>query len=144
MFDISKIPTYQANVYQSRANRTFKRLKNKILRKYGLSLTQWTVLGFIYEGGREGVRTSDLAASLNTSQAFITNAVNGLEDKGLVRRTDHSTDARAKMVMLAPGQRTFVKKIESSLRKELRETVYSKISRKDLNTYVKVLKEFAE
>lgn len=144
MTDISKISTYQASVYQSKAFRTLKNIKNSLLKKHGLTVAQWSVLGFVYDAGRDGVRASDLANRLDTTQAFITNAVNSLENKGLIKRVDHSTDGRTKMVVLEPRQKKVVLAIESDLRECLRQELYSKITRDELITYMNVLIKFSE
>ena len=144
MIDISKVSTYQAGVYQSKAYRAFKDMKNSILKKHGLTMAQWSVLGFVYDAGRKGIRISDLAAKLDTTQAFITNTVNNLENKGMVKRIDHTTDGRTKLVVLEAKQKKVVSKIEVDIRAELRSKLYSKINRDELETYINVLIRFAE
>lgn len=144
MIDLSKIPTYQAGVYQAKANKTFARIKGSILKNHGLTLAQWSVLGFVSEGGKAGVRPSDLATRLDTTQAFITGTVNSLVDKGFVRRTSQTSDGRTKLVTIVQKHIKTVEEIEQDIRGQLRINLYDRITREDLITYVKVLIEFAE
>ncbi len=143
MLDISKITTYQAGVFQAQAYRALKNLTNKILKKHRLTMMQWSVLGFVCDAGKAGVRTSDLAKALATTHAFITHNVNSLEDKGFVQRKDHSTDGRTKLVVLASKQKKLVDKIEADVRNELRKNLYSNITREELTAYVTVIAKFA-
>ena len=143
MFELSTITTYQAGVYQSRAYRQLKVLKNRILEPHGLSMMQWSVLGFIYDSGKTGVRITSLAKSLDTTQAFITNTVNALEAKGLVVRTVDAHDKRASAVTLKPEHKQLVQKIEAAVRAELRKDLYSRVTPEELKTYVNVLIKFS-
>ena len=143
MFELSTITTYQAGVYQSRAYRQLKVLKNRILEPHGLSMMQWSVLGFIHDAGPTGVRITALAKSLDTTQAFITNTVNALEAKGLVVRTVDAHDKRASAVTLKPEHKQLVQKIEAAVRAELRKDLYSRVTPEELKTYVNVLIKFS-
>lgn len=57
----------------------------------GLSATQFMTLNVV---PGEGMTLSDLARRLNLSAATLNATVNSLEERGLVRRTRHQTDAR--------------------------------------------------
>ncbi len=57
----------------------------------GLSATQFMTLNAIPE---TGLILSDLARRLNLSPATLNATVNSLEERGLVRRTRHTEDAR--------------------------------------------------
>lgn len=144
MLDISKITTYRASVFQAQAYRALKSLTNQILKKHGLTMMQWSVLGFVYDAGKAGVRTSDLAKALATTHAFITHNVNSLEDKGFIKRIDHASDGRTKLVILVPKHKKLVQKIEADVRAELRKSLYNKVSREELSAYVTVIAKFAD
>ncbi len=144
MIDISKIPTYRAGELQARAYRALKVMKNAVLKKHGLTMMEWLVLGFIYDGKSAGVRITELAKTIDTTQAFITNTVNALQAKGFVTRVAHSSDSRSKMVLIEPKSVQHVEKIEAEVRAELRTKLYSKITRDELQTYITVLAKFSE
>ncbi len=144
MTDISKIPTYQAGVYQARAYRALKNLKNNVLKRHDLTMMQWVVLGYIYDYKEVGVRITELAKSLDTTQAFITNTVNKLQAKGFVKRVAHVSDSRAKMVTIEPRHVKLVEEIEHDVREELRTKLYSKITRDELQAYINVITKFGQ
>jgi DNA-binding MarR family transcriptional regulator len=142
--DLSELSTYQALVYQSKANRSIKTQFEKTLKHHNLTMMQWSVLGFVKEAGKTGIRISDLAQKIDTSLAFITNSVNTLEAKGMVQRLDHSTDNRAKLICIAPNYRRKIDSIEAELRTALGAWVESRASVDELVMYIKVLKNFAQ
>jgi DNA-binding MarR family transcriptional regulator len=142
--DLTVLTTYQALVYQSRANRAVKELFEQILREYNLTMMQWSVLGFIKDAGKQGVRISDLAGQIDTSLAFITNSVNALEAKGWVYRVGHETDNRAKLVCVASEYRKKLDTIEQRLQKKLGDWFSEHIDRKDLEAHMRVLRDISE
>jgi DNA-binding MarR family transcriptional regulator len=143
MFELSHLTTYQAGAFQSRAYRELKLIMHRILKPHGLTMMQWSVLGFVADAGKKGVRITTLAESLDSTQAFITNTVNTLEYKGFVERSVDKTDSRARKVALAAGKNKLVQKIELEVRAEMRKDIYSKVTPEQLQTYVYVLTKFA-
>lgn len=141
--DLTEITTYQGLVYHSRANRSFKTFVQKILREHDVTMMQWSILGFIKDAGKAGIRISDLAKKVDSSLAFITNSVNALEKKKMVYRVGHETDNRAKLVCLQPGYRKKLDALEDKLRLQLREWFAQYVNRKELETHVKVLRDIA-
>lgn len=105
---------------------------------------QWYVLGYVYDAGTDGVRTTSLARDLDTTQAFITNIVNALETKGFVSRSIDPSDSRAKKVVINQSKTEQVLQIEQELRQQMRTQLYSNISREDLVTYMRVTEKFSE
>jgi DNA-binding MarR family transcriptional regulator len=144
MPDISQITTYQAAMIQSIAHRQLGTMKNKILKDKGLSMMQWVVLGYVHDSGEEGTRISEIAEALGTTLAFITSNVNILESKNFVTKVKHEHDSRARLVSFRPEQEQQFQKIELEVRDELRKTIYSKVSREELNNYVNTLYKFAD
>ncbi len=143
MINASEITTYQAGTLQAQANRSLNALKTEVLKKYGLTSMHWVVLGNIYDGGKKGVRTSDLAKSLATTQAYVTNSVKLLEAKDFVGRLSSTTDSRSRKIVFNFKRKKLFLKIESDTRRELREKVYAKITRKELDTYLNVIMKFS-
>ncbi len=142
--DLKAVTTYQALVYQSRANRTVKAFIQQTLREHNLTMMQWSVLGFVKDAGKEGIRISDLAEKIDSSLAFITNSVNALEEKGMVYRIGHETDNRAKLVCVTPKYRLRLDQIEEELRVQLSTWFAKYIDKKELETHFKVLKDLAQ
>jgi DNA-binding MarR family transcriptional regulator len=142
--EFSSTPTYRMAVMQSRANRAFKLKMAQLLRQHNLTMMQWTIIGLVQDGGKAGLRISDLAAELDTSMAFVTTTVNMLEAKGTVQKTSHERDSRAKLVRITEGFKGKVKSIEKDLHSHIEKWLADKVGVKDLETYRKVLNAIAE
>lgn len=138
------LSTYNVAVYQSRAARTVQGKATSFLRQHDLTVMQWSILGYVYDAGKKGVRISDLAKILDTSLAFITNSINVLESKGMVYRADHDHDNRAKLVFVTDGYRKKVQDIEKKLREHLLGWMHESMSKEELATFMATLQKIAE
>lgn len=141
--DASKITTYQAGALQAKSHRALSVMQNRILKPYGISTMQWVVLGAVYDVGIDGIRTSDLAKKLDTTLAFITVTVQRLESKGYVRKMANLEDSRSKIIVFETLREDFFLQIEQDVRVQLRQTIYAKITRDELNTYLSVINKFS-
>ena len=135
----ANVTTYQSGVAQSSAYRNLNKLFSRLLKTHSLTCMQWFVMGTIYDTGSEGIQQTQLSVILQTGLPFITNTVNLLESKGMVERRGSLTDSRSKSVSITPGFREEFQNIEKSLASKMKSSVYSEISSKDLQIYVKVL-----
>lgn len=144
--DISQISTYESGVMQSTAHRILGRINSDFLDQYGLTPTQWYIIGHAYDAGPNGVRLSQLKDLLDTTMPFITTTVNHLESKGILAKISHTDDSRVKIAKLNPLYKRTVVEIEQGLRDELRSKLYQqdKISRGELATYITVLYKIAQ
>lgn len=144
--DISQISTYESGVMQSTAHRILGRINSDYLAQYGLTSTQWYIIGLAYDAGANGVRLSQLKTVLDTTMPFITMTVNLLESKGILQKLSHTDDSRVKIAKLNPLYKKTVQEIEHGLREELRTRLYNQdnISRDELATYIKVLYKIAQ
>ncbi|MGD8374347.1 MAG: MarR family transcriptional regulator [Candidatus Woesebacteria bacterium] len=141
--DLSELTTYQALVNQSRANRTVKAQFEQTLREHNLTVMQWSVLGFIKDAGKQGIRISDLAQKIDTSLAFITNSVNALQAKGIVCRAEHESDNRAKLVSVAPAYRKKLESIEKQLHQRMDSWLESCLG-SGVKAYLETLEKIAQ
>jgi DNA-binding MarR family transcriptional regulator len=141
---LSNTPTYRAAVTQSRANRAFKAKMSDLLKGHNITMMQWTIIGLVNDAGKDGLRISDLAGELDTSMAFITTTVNMLEAKGIVQKTSHDRDSRAKLVRIVAAFQPKVTEIENDLHSHIQKWLGQKTSAKDLATYFAVLNVIAE
>ena len=141
--DLTRIPTYHAGIAQSKAYRILRQLMASLLKKHGLTMMDWAMLGLVYEAGKKGVRITSLAEQLDTTKAFVTTHINLLEAKELVTRGVDASDTRAKIVKIHSGAKSTVQKIEAELRADMSKNLYSVISPADLSAYVKVLNQIA-
>lgn len=139
--DISQITTYQSGVVQASAHRIISRVISDFLLQYGLSSMQWFIIGHIYDAGNSGIRLSDLNRRVHTTLPYITNTINLLESKGIVKKVSHSGDSRIKLVSIHDDYRSTVEEIESGLREHMRQKLYREdgIGRDELSDYIAVL-----
>lgn len=141
--DLSKITTYQSGVVQAAAFRNLNKHFADLLKEHNLTCMQWFVIGTIHDAGKEGIRISDLAATLQTGLPYITNTVNLLESKNMVEKRDNDSDNRIKCVTITPHFSKECEQIEKNLRSKLRKSLYQNITPEELRTYVKVLYELS-
>lgn len=139
--DISQITTYDSGVMQATAHRILTRIMTEYLSQYGLTSTQWFIVGYVSEAGERGVRLNDLMITLDTTMPFITTTVNLLESKGFLHKVSDTSDSRVKIAKLNPSRAATVEKIEAGLREELRIKLYREdaVTRKELSAYISVL-----
>lgn len=142
--DISKITTYQAGAAQASMHRLLQKLSDAILKPYNITKMQWMIIGTTLDAGKNGLRVSDLADSLGTTISYLTTMVNLLESRGILIRTDNSTDSRSSLISVSPGFLPKCAEIESALRKGLRQSIYAKVDPGEFRTYMKVLYQLQE
>lgn len=137
-----QVSTYQAGITQSTAQRLLKKFTDDCLRKYDLSTMQWFIIGTIYDAGEDGLTITSLSKIVDTNISYITNTLNKLQLKGIVvRKAENNQDNRTRTVHIHPNYTAFVASIEEDLRKEMRTTVYTHITPKELRTYIQVLRK---
>ncbi len=141
---LNQIKTYQSGVVQSAAHRILKKLTDDSLREHGLTTMQWFIMGTIYDAGKKGIRITDLSKQVGTTLGFLTNTINGLESRGWLERAGHSTDSRAKMVLVTEQFMSVCDTIELDLRNKLRNSIYKEVTPEELTIYVRVLYKFSK
>lgn len=135
------ITTYQAGIMQATANRSLQKQSDRILKEYGITKTQWLIIGTIDDAGGNGIRLTELTNILDTTMSYLTNTINLLESKGILSRVCHESDSRAKMITINENYQTKCNAIEKKLRDGLRESIYSKIDAKEFAIYMKVMSQ---
>lgn len=72
--------------------------------RYGVKNTELRIL--VHLAGREGLAVNELARRTRVDKAWISRSLKGLESRGLVERSAHATDSRARVISLtAAGER---------------------------------------
>ena len=74
----------------------------KHLAEFGLTISQHSVLAFLRANQEHGLALIELGELLSLSSPNITNVVDRLEEKGWVKRTEHGSDRRVKIIRLTP------------------------------------------
>ena len=142
--DLSNVTTYQAGVMQATTHRLLQKYCDDILASYGITKMQWLIIGTILDSGEKGIRITELAQQVGTTLSYLTNTVNLLESKDILKRAAHSEDSRSKFVSINPTYTNTANEIESFLRRRLRESVYSNISAEEFRVYMKVLSQLSK
>jgi DNA-binding MarR family transcriptional regulator len=103
------------------AERTWQELRDLVLGAdrrrdvtdaLGMSFARVKALRHLLERAMTG---RELAADLSTDPPFVTVMVDDLEQRGLVARTPHPTDRRAKLITLTPAGRKAANKANKLL-----------------------------
>lgn len=141
--ELRKIPTYQAGAIQAEAHRKLQKICDQILQPYGITKMQWLIIGAVLDAQKKGVRLSDLSEKLGTTMSYLTNSVNLLESKGILKRRDDASDTRSKLIFVSKDFVPKCDEIEKTLREGLRTTIYASINPKEFQTYIKVMSELA-
>lgn len=140
---LTDITTYQTTLTQARAHRALKTKLSYFLRPHNLTMMQWAIVGSLHGAGQTGMRVSDLAQQLDTSLAFVTTTLNVLEAKGIVSRSSHAQDNRAKIVRLTDNFRPQVDTIEKEVSTQLQEWLVPAIGLDKLEVYLSVIDKIA-
>jgi DNA-binding MarR family transcriptional regulator len=138
------LSTYQAGVLQAHVHRMLQRYCDEALSPYGITKNQWLIIGTVLDGGKNGVRLTELADLMGTTMGYLTNTINLLESRNMLVRKASETDSRAKYVTVHPDFIEKCEAIENDLRKALRTYVYNKVDQKDFATYINVLQQLSD
>lgn len=142
--DLSKITTYQAGVTQAYMNRKLQKITDKILVPFGITKMQWLIIGTVLDTGKTGIRVSDLAKKVGTTMGYLTNSINLLESRGILKRLNNANDTRSKLVVVQENYKPICRDIEFTLRDGLRKTIYAEIDPSEFRIYMKVMAKLAD
>ena len=101
-------------------NKRFKRSLEETLSEYGLSHGDWEVLGSLSRAGPPYQRSAgQLADRCDCSSGAMTNRLDQLEERGLVRRLRDPSDRRGVLIELtAKGRKTWDESVDAQAEKE--------------------------
>jgi len=91
---------------------------DRICRHHGLSIADFNVLGALGIDRPQRLRPTDLAATLQVSQAALSARISRLERGGLLVRSPATGDRRASTLQLTPAGAHLVKAGHSSIERE--------------------------
>ena len=112
------------------------RLVNRIMTEQGASFAKARILSMIDRQGP--VRSIDLASAFGYAPRTVTEAIDGLERDGLVRRDPDPGDRRAKRISLTELGRTAIASSEAS-RRDFIESMYGGLSHDECEAMVNVV-----
>lgn len=131
------LPTYITGTVQTKAYRLLREHVYGVLEQYNLTPTYWSMLGIIAEA-RDGVRQAEIARQLHVKAPLITVMAQDLQKRGIIQSVQNQFDARAKLLAITPEGKIYLKAVELTLGKTLKQLLYG-LTEKELTTYHKVL-----
>ncbi len=140
---LSNITTYQAGAMQASTNRVLQRHCDEILKSYGLTKMQWLIIGSVLDAGNKGIRITEVTKKLNTTMSYLTTTINLLESKNMLTRKENNDDSRSKLIYINKDFAPKCYEIEKTLRKSLRNSIYTHVNPKEFQIYMKVMYELA-
>lgn len=143
MADAPTLPTYTSGLLWAKAYRILRGKVTETLEKYHLTMTEWALLGKLYDAKDEGVHLADVASALGVEPPLVTTMVSQLEKKGLVGRKEDVRDRRAKFISLTDESRSLVPKIEEAMQKTQTDLLKG-LTTEDVATFMKVLESLVK
>ena len=107
------------------------------LRPLGVTFARYEVLMLLWFSKRGSLPMKIIGSRLQVHPTSVTNAVDRLEDAGLVTRTTHPEDRRAMLVALTPAGRELAERATKALNAEVFER--PDLARSDVQALVEVL-----
>ncbi len=135
--------TYQLALLQSKVYRRQRSFTSRFLKEHGLTTLEWTLLGYISEESKGGIKISSIAEAFVVEISHMTNTLNSLADKGLIKRTAHKEDQRIRLIQITNKGSLLVNKVEHKLTENLKSW-FEDLDSEALRNYVEVLLYIAE
>lgn len=135
--------TYQLALLQSKVYRRQRSFTSRFLKEHGLTTLEWTLLGHIFDKSNGGIKISAIADVFAVEISHMTNTLNSLADKGLIKRTAHKDDHRIRLIQITRKGSLLVNKIEHELAENLKSW-FADLDSEILRNYVDALIYIAE
>lgn len=132
--------TAESGLVQGRAYRNLNREFSAYLGEFGLSLTDWAILGLV--ASADEISQARLAEEMDVTAPMAAKAVLALEAKNYVKRSVSETDSRVKLVSLTAEGNELILSAEPVLRARMARMLNG-IDRRDLLAYLRVLAALA-
>jgi len=124
-------------------NALMRALDADLLREHGLSHTEYLVLMYLSDAEGLTLRLSDLAGVCQQSLSAVSRTVGRLENLGLVRREQATSDARSyNAVLTAAGQERFDEARDSHL-VSVRKYFFANLGEVDVRALAQALQRIA-
>jgi DNA-binding MarR family transcriptional regulator len=131
------MPSYMSGSIFMKAYRTLRMRVATRLQAHELTPTMWSLLGVVISA-RDGIRLSEVAHVLEVKAPLVTMLSHKLIDRGYIKRIPHHIDKRAKLLVITPKGKAFMKTVEADLSDEL-SRLLDGVSDDDLHAYQHVL-----
>ncbi|WP_455836711.1 MarR family winged helix-turn-helix transcriptional regulator [Pseudarthrobacter siccitolerans] len=111
-----------------------------VLKPFGLTFARYELLALLSFARNGSLPMKKASTLLQVHPTSITNAVDRLQDAGLVRRSPHPTDGRTTLVELTPDGRTLAKRSTAALNSEVFGA--SGFGPEDVDQLIRILGDF--
>jgi len=137
------MPLHRVGIIQSRAARNILEFREGILKGYGLTSSEWFVLGYVRSQTRKGgIRVGDIATTLDVQSTYVTGILRKLEAKELVKWVTDKTDRRARIITTTKKGTAVCTAVETELLKQ-DDAWLGQVSDAAMRGYLSVLETLA-
>ena len=141
---LSEISTYSSGILQGRAYRKLKRVTSDILKKHGLSASEWFIIGTIYDSWPKGLSITELSKITDTSLAYLSKTATSLIKRNMLIKIESESDSRTNLINVTKSARKQIPEIESAVRTDMRRIIYPELTPEELQTYIQVLSKLSK
>lgn len=113
-----------------------------VLKPFGLKFARYELLALLSFSKLGKLPMNKASALLQVHPTSVTNAVDRLQQAGLVLRSPHPTDGRATLIELTPAGRSLAKRSTTALNQEI--FGQSGFDAEDVRTLIEVLGRFRQ
>ena len=111
-----------------------------VLKPFGLTFARYELLALLSFARSGALPMNKASALLQVHPTSVTNAVDRLQEAGLVLRSPHPTDGRTTLVELTSGGRTLAKRATAALNGEV--FAQSGFGAEDVDALIRILGDF--
>ncbi|MDN3935871.1 MarR family transcriptional regulator [Arthrobacter sp. YD4] len=111
-----------------------------VLKPFGLTFARYELLALLSFARSGALPMNKASALLQVHPTSVTNAVDRLQEAGLVLRSPHPTDGRTTLIELTSGGRTLAKRATAALNGEV--FAQSGFGTEDVDALIRILGDF--
>ncbi|MFC8410896.1 MarR family winged helix-turn-helix transcriptional regulator [Arthrobacter sp. NPDC057259] len=111
-----------------------------VLKPFGLTFARYELLALLSFARSGALPMNKASALLQVHPTSVTNAVDRLQEAGLVLRSPHPTDGRTTLIELTSGGRTLAKRATAALNGEV--FAQSGFGAEDVDALIRILGDF--
>jgi DNA-binding MarR family transcriptional regulator len=131
-------PSYQSGLLFTQAHKAVRACIYAVLEQYDLTPTYWAIMGAT-AGAPDGIRLSNIAASLGVKPPMVSVMVEELINRQLLQQIPHHRDGRVKLLTLTDRGGTVATTIEQQLNDEIARLVTG-LSKEEIAVFEKSLR----
>ena len=130
-------PSYANGLLFTKAHKAVRSCIYTILERYELNPSYWAILGSAVQAV-DGIRLSSVAKQMDVKAPLVTMLAGDLIERDLIKRVQHQSDGRAKLLFATPKGKKLAVKIETELSQEI-ERLMAGTTQSDVISFQKTL-----